>query len=202
MVGHCNRPGNRLFRMIVLTVILAVVGLAAFVVGLLSQVGKLPGNPVVGLRIPEVRKSHENWVMAHKIAAPAWMGSGAAMMAAAMTSARVAGWLWLILGLLVVASLFLWGLGSAVAAHTMAQVDAKRQKAEEAERAAEGCCSAGGAAGGAAGSAAACGPASAEACGSGQACGSCSLNGSCEGGGAAVDMDAARRAVTAQDEKA
>lgn len=202
--------------MIVLTVVLVVVGLAFFIAGLLGAVGKLPGNPVVGLRIPEVRKTEELWNTAHRIVGPAWMGAGAAFLGAALITLKVSGWMWLVFALLLVGAAFLIGLGSALGAHAVARLDARAAQLEAAN---SSCCSSGDAtsdsccddsseAAGASDSAGACcsdgsgvgaeaGAVSAEACASGQACGSCSLNGSCEGGG--VDWEAAQRAASAQD---
>lgn len=194
--------------MIVLTVVLVVVGLAFFIAGLLGAVEKLPGNPVVGLRIPEVRKTEELWNTAHRIVGPAWMGAGAAFIGAALITLKVSGWMWLVFALLLVGAAFLIGLGSALGAHAVARLDARAAQLEAAE---SSCCSSGDAtsdsccgdssetagAGQAAGSGAGTGTVSAEACASGQACGSCSLNGSCEGGG--VDWEAAQRAASAQD---
>lgn len=201
--------------MIVLTVVLVVVGLAFFIAGLLGAVGKLPGNQVVGLRVPEVRKTEELWNTAHRIVGPAWMGAGAAFIGAALITLKVSGWMWLVFALLLVGAAFLIGLGSALGAHAVARLDARAAQLEAAE---SSCCSSGDAtsdsccgdsseAAGASDSAGACcsdagadantGTVSAEACASGQACGSCSLNGSCEGGG--VDWEAAQRAASAQD---
>ena len=194
--------------MIVLTVVLVVVGLAFFIAGLLGALGKLPGNPVVGLRVPEVRKTEELWNTAHRIVGPAWMGAGAAFIGAALITLKVSGWMWLVFALLLVGAAFLIGLGSALGAHAVARLDARAAQLEAAE---SSCCSSGDAtsdsccgdssaaagAGQAAGSGADTGAVSAEACASGQACGSCSLNGSCEGGG--VDWEAAQRAASAQD---
>ncbi len=202
--------------MIVLTVVLVVVGLAFFIAGLLGAVGKLPGNPVVGLRIPEVRKTEELWNTAHRIVGPAWMGAGAAFLGAALITLKVSGWMWLVFALLLVGAAFLIGLGSALGAHAVARLDARAAQLEAAN---SSCCSSGDAtsdsccddsseAPGASDSAGACcsdgsgvgaeaGAVNAEACASGQACGSCSLNGSCEGGG--VDWEAAQRAASAQD---
>lgn len=190
--------GYTLVSMIILSIILGVLGVAILIVGVLSVTGTLPGNPVVGLRIPEVRKSQEYWIMGHKIAGPAWAGSGLALLASAAVAWQAAGWLWLVVGLLVVAAVFLLGLGAALAGHAMATIDARAEKEAEASAT---CCSAGSSSDSDATSAAtgdACcsadapaagadGVVSAEACASGQACGSCSLNGSCEGGGAAFD---------------
>lgn len=192
--------------MIVLTVVLVVVGLAFFIAGLLGAAGKLPGNPVVGLRVPEVRKTEELWNTAHRIVGPAWMGAGAAFIGAALITLKVSGWMWLVFALLLVGAAFLIGLGSALGAHAVARLDARAAQLEAAN---SSCCSSGDAtsdsccddsseapgAGQAAG--AGTGAVSAEACASGQACGSCSLNGSCEGGG--VDWEAAQRAASAQD---
>ena len=208
---------SRLLNMSFLSIIVAIAGLGILFVGLLCLTENLPGNALVGLRIPEVRKSQDYWNMGHKIAGPAWTGSGLAMLAAGAVAWSAAGWTWLVVAGLVVASLFLLGMGGALAAHAMAQVDARAQKEADAE---SGCCSSGSSAssadasdtccGGSSdvspeGQAAAGGVVSADACASGQACGSCSLNGSCEGGGAAydstpaLDLDAARRAVASQD---
>lgn len=182
--------------MIVLTIVLVIVGLAFFIAGLLGAVGKLPGNPVVGLRVPEVRKSEELWNTAHRIVGPAWMGAGAAFMGAALITLKVSGWMWLIFALLLVGAVFLIGLGSALGAHTVARLDARAAQLEAAN---SSCCSSGDATSDSCcgDSSEANGAVSAEACASGQACGSCSLNGSCEGGG--VDWEAAQRAASAQD---
>ena len=210
--------------MIVLTILLVILALAVLTVGLLGFLEKLPGNGVVGLRIPEVRKSSENWVLAHKIAGPAWMGAGAALLGAALLTTGIGGWMWLVFALLIVGALFLIGMGSAMAASTMARLEHVRGQEAEDERAAAGCCSSGSSSNDDA-SAGGCEP-SAEECASGNACGSCSLNGACEGGGAAfdagrdagsgagagqgsqqaaakpaLDLDAARRAVAEQDRR-
>lgn len=193
--------------MIVLTIVLVIVGLAFFIAGLLGAVGKLPGNPVVGLRVPEVRKSEELWNTAHRIVGPAWMGAGAAFIGAALITLKVSGWMWLIFALLLVGAVFLIGLGSALGAHTVARLDARAAQLEAAN---SSCCSSGDATSDSccddsseangtscASGAGSDGAVSAEACASGQACGSCSLNGSCQGGG--VDWEAAQRAASAQD---
>lgn len=118
--------------MIVLTVVLVVVGLAFFIAGLLGAVGKLPGNPVVGLRIPEVRKTEELWNTAHRIVGPAWMGAGAAFLGAALITLKVSGWMWLVFALLLVGAAFLIGLGSALGAHAVARLDARAAQLEAA----------------------------------------------------------------------
>ncbi len=190
--------------MIILSVILAVVAVLLLVVGAAGWAGKLPGNSVIGLRIPEVRKTPELWTIAHKIAGPAWVGSGVALGLAAWLLASASGWMFVIVALLVVGAVVLLGMGAGLAAHTVAQIDAASQRAEAANEggsccssgdsadAAGGSCCSPGAAGVAAGDTAAagagCSPAgpndgiTAEDCASGNACGSCALNGACEGG--------------------
>lgn len=222
-------PHSRLKTMTVLSIILAVLGLAITAISALCLSGSLPGNRLIGLHIPEVRKSAAYWTLGHRIAGPAWLGAGCAILAAAVLAFNAAGWVWLIIMGLLIASVILLGLGAALASHTLAQLDARAQEAS-----AEGsdCCSAesgatsAGANSGSATASHCCssgstdGIVSAEACASGQACGSCSLNGSCEGGAAAfnsnhstdapaqqhlppaVNVDAARRAAAAQDSTA
>ena len=197
--------------MIVLTVILAILGVLIWAVGVAGAAGVLPGNPVVGLRIPEVRKSKEMWLIGHKIAGPAWIGAGVALILAGVVAANVSGFLWLIVALLVIGAVVLWGMGAGLAAHALANLDAKRIAEEAASS--DGCCSSDSGCGcdSDAGAGDACGtePNAAE-CASGNACGSCSLNGACEGGGAAFDasaggaqpdLDAARRAAEVQDQR-
>ncbi|KAB3519156.1 hypothetical protein GC425_09085 [Corynebacterium sp. zg254] len=147
--------------MIVLTVILAVLGVAILAIGAAGIAGILPGNSVIGLRIPEVRKSKEMWVMGHKIAGPAWAGAGLALLGAALVSLRASGFLWLIIAMLVIGALVLLGMGAGMAAHALAQIDARRKAAEASAEG--GCCSEDGGCG--------CGSADGDAgaCGTGEA---------------------------------
>lgn len=163
--------------MIVLTIVLVVVGLAFFIAGLLGAVGKLPGNPVVGLRIPEVRKTEELWNTAHRIVGPAWMGAGAAFIGAALITLKVSGWMWLVFALLLVGAAFLIGLGSALGAHAVARLDAR---AAQLEAAGSSCCSSGDAT-----SDSCCGDSS-EAAGASDSAGACCSDGSGVGAGAAA----------------
>ncbi|RAV31456.1 SdpI family protein [Corynebacterium heidelbergense] len=173
-----------------------LVGAALLVMGLLGATGQLPGNSVFGLRIPEVRKSKENWQLAHKIAAPSWIGAGCAWVAAGALVLRGGGWLLLLAAALALVGLFLMGMGAGLAASTMA-----RREQVAAEQAGDGC---GGAGGGCCSTPPAPSPA---ACASGEACGSCGLNGACESAGHGgvpapnVDLSAARRAAAEQDQQ-
>lgn len=172
--------------MIVLSVLLFILGAAVLVTGVLAVTGKLPGNRWVGLRVPEARKNREMWITGHRIAGPTWTGAGLALIAAGAVSLQ-GGWLWLITALLVVGALFLFGMGAALAAQTLAKIDhAKAQRAEE-QRSAAGCCSGG-----------ATDAKDSHGSGCGDGCG-------CGGGDhtttAELDLDAARRAAAARDEK-
>ncbi|MEL4176923.1 SdpI family protein [Corynebacterium bovis] len=165
--------------MIILAVLLVVVGLAVLVVGVMGLTGTLPGNSVVGLRVPEVRASRTMWVTGHRIAGPAWIGSGVAVVAAGLVAWRASGWGWLVVALLVVGGLFLLGMGAALAAHAVARIELRKGQEAEARRASAGCCSGEGAGGGAGRGAGAAGRGAAPT--------------------AAPDLDAARRAAAAQD---
>ena len=58
---------------IILGSLFGVLAVLLIVVGALGWAAKLPGNPVVGIRVPEVRKSQELWDMAHRVAGPLWV---------------------------------------------------------------------------------------------------------------------------------
>lgn len=110
----------------ILAIVLAVVGLAAILVGALGWAGKLPGNSVVGIHVPEVRKSKELWDLAHRIAGPLWVFSGVLFLFAAAFVTVVSGWAYLAPAALVVGALAAIGAGAGRAAHTVAAVDARR----------------------------------------------------------------------------
>lgn len=207
--------------MIVLSVLLFVLGVAVLVTGLMGLAGRLPGNRWVGLRIPEVRKSKDMWVTGHRIAGPFWTGAGIALLLGGLVSLQ-GGWLWAVAGVLTVGALALIGTGAANAAHIMAQIDLRKGQEAEQRRAAAGCCSSGS-------NAPATSAASSQDAGlvippvkdatgtvsaAGDSCGgSCGDCGACDHGdddlsgtttslnAPSLDMDAARRAMAAQDGK-
>lgn len=164
-----------LTAMIVFAVLLLVLAVFTTVVGVLAWRMKLPGNGVIGIRVPEVRKSKEYWDTAHSIAGPLWTLAGITLMFGGFLALSATGWIWLLVMITVAAWLVFLGMGAGMAAHTVALMDARR------------CCSEK--------------PAedSASDCGVSGGCGSCSLNGACEGG-VQIDLDAARRAAAASDE--
>lgn len=196
--------------MIVLSVLLFILGAAVLVTGLMGLTGTLPGNRWVGLRIPEVRKSKELWDTGHRIVGPFWTGAGIAVLLGGLVSLQ-GGWLWIVALVLLLGGLGLVGVGAANAAHIVAQIDLRKGQEAEQARAAAGCCSAGNNAGaGASTPASSTAPAAAaqaDSCG-----GSCDDCGACDHGddlagtttalsSPMLDLDAARRAMAAQDGK-
>lgn len=194
--------------MIVLSVLLFILGAAVLVTGLMGLTGTLPGNRWVGLRIPEVRKSEELWTTGHRIVGPFWTGAGVAVLLGGLVSLQ-GGWLWIVAVVLLLGGLGLVGVGAANAAHIVAQIDLRKGQEAEQARAAAGCCSSGNNASSAApASTASATSAKADSCG-----GSCDDCGACDHGDAdlagtttalsspMLDLDAARRAMAAQDGK-
>lgn len=93
-------------------ILLAVLGIALTLVGALAWAGKLPGNSVVGLKVPEVRKSEEVWVTSHKMAGPLWTIGGVALIMGGLIAFRASGWGWVLPVLAVVAALVLLSMGA------------------------------------------------------------------------------------------
>ena len=180
--------------MMVNVLVASVTGIAAaaqLVAGGLAWSGKLPGNGVVGLNIPEVRTSRERWDAAHRIAGPLWTLSGVALVFATLIAVVASGWMWLA---------FAFALLCAVVAQGVAGYMASRNDAGCGDGGGCGCCGDGAA------------EASEEPydpskdCGVAGGCGSCALNGSCEqsaaaplAGGGHVNVDAVLRAASQSD---
>lgn len=119
--------------MTIFAVVLAVLGVAVLAVGGLAWTGKLPGNSVVGIRVPEVRKSKELWVLAHQVAAPMWVFAGVLFLFAAAFATILVGCGVLVPIILVIAALAAIGAGAGRGAHTVAAIDARRLVAEDAD---------------------------------------------------------------------
>ncbi len=127
---------------IILGSLFGILAVLLIVTGALAWKAKLPGNPVIGIRVPEVRKSRELWDMAHRVAGPLWVLSGVAWAIAALVSFAATGWMWLVVGLGIIGGLIFLGMGAGMGAHTVAMVDAKR-KAQGESSDAGGCASCG-----------------------------------------------------------
>lgn len=109
---------------VIIGVVFIVFALALLIPGLLAALGRLPGNNVVGLHVPEVRKDEEIWVQAHKVAGPYLILGGLALAFGAAFSFIAEGWLWagpVILALVAIASVAAAGNQGARAAKLFAQ---------------------------------------------------------------------------------
>lgn len=115
---------------IILGVLFGILALVLAVVGVLGWRSRLPGNPVFGIRVPEVRKSRDLWDMAHRVAGPLWVASAVAWAIAAIVSLNATGWMWLVVAFAAVAGVVFLGMGAGMGAHTVAMVDARRHRAE------------------------------------------------------------------------
>lgn len=195
--------------MMVNVLVASVTGIAAaaqLVAGGLAWSGKLPGNGVVGLNIPEVRTSRERWDAAHRIAGPLWTLSGVALVFATLIAVVAGGWMWLAFAFALLCAVVAQGVAGYMAARSAAvwamrdEIEASRNDAGCGDSSGCGCCGDGAA------------EASEEPydpskdCGVAGGCGSCALNGSCEqsaaaplGGGADVNVDAVLRAASQSD---
>lgn len=195
--------------MMVNVLVASVTGIAAaaqLVAGGLAWSGKLPGNGVVGLNIPEVRTSRERWDAAHRIAGPLWTLSGVALVFATLIAVVASGWMWLAFAFALLCAVVAQGVAGYMAARSAAvwamrdEIEASRNDAGCGDGSGCGCCGDGGA------------EASEEPydpskdCGVVGGCGSCALNGSCEqsaaaplGGGTDVNVDAVLRAASQSD---
>lgn len=92
---------------VVIGVVFIVFALALLIPGLLAALGRLPGNNVVGLHVPEVRKDEEIWVQAHKVAGPYLILGGLALAFGSAFAFIADGWLWMgpvVLGVVAVAA--------------------------------------------------------------------------------------------------
>ena len=80
----------------ILGTVLLILAIALLVIGVLAWRRKLPGNPVIGIRVAEVRKSKEIWEAAHQVAGPLWLVGGVALVFGGLVAFRAEGWMWLL----------------------------------------------------------------------------------------------------------
>ena len=116
---------------VVIGVVFIVFALALLIPGVLATLGRLPGNNVVGLHVPEVRKDEEVWVKAHKVAGPYLILGGLALGFGAAFAFIANGWLWVgpvVLAVVAIAALAAAGNQGARAARLFAE--AKEAEAE------------------------------------------------------------------------
>lgn len=107
----------------ILGTVLLILAVLLLVIGLLAWRKKLPGNPVIGIRVAEVRKSQEIWEAAHQVAGPLWLVGGVALLFGALIAYRAEGWTWLLPALAVLVSLAAVGAGANIGARRAAAID-------------------------------------------------------------------------------
>ncbi|MDO4911078.1 MAG: SdpI family protein [Corynebacterium sp.] len=108
----------------IIGVVLLLCALIQCIVGIAGWAQKLPGNPYVGIRVPEVRKTPEMWNTAHRIAGPLWTVGGICLAAAGALCFMDSGWKWLLVVLTIIGWLVFLGMGAGMAANAVAYLDA------------------------------------------------------------------------------
>lgn len=106
-------------------VILLVPAAALLLFGVLSWAKKLPGNPVFGLRVPEVRKSREVWDASHAAAGPVWAFGGVALLFGALFAFIASGWMWVLPVIAVLIAVVALGVGAGAGARVASLLDAE-----------------------------------------------------------------------------
>lgn len=131
---------------VLIGVILLVLALVLLVIGALAMTRKLPGNRVIGLRVPEVRKAKEVWDSSHAMAGPLWVFGGVTLLFGGLIAFVATGWLWILPPVSLVVALVAVASGANIGARTATILDAQRRKDEEGcgSCSAEGGCGCGG----------------------------------------------------------
>lgn len=118
--------------------ILFIIGAVVFIVlGGVAAAGKLPGNDIIGLRVPEVRKDESIWVQAHRVLGPFWILAGVALAMGAAFAFIASGWVWVAPVIALVAAVVALSVGGNFGARAAALVDAARDANPEPETPAE-----------------------------------------------------------------
>ncbi len=98
--------------MIFVAMFLIILAVLLILFGVLSWARKLPGNSIVGLRVPEVRKSQEAWEAAHAAAGPIWTFGGVALLFGGMIGLVSGGWMWIFTVFTIIIALVALSLGA------------------------------------------------------------------------------------------
>mgnify|MGYP001055796929 CR=1 FL=1 len=118
---------------VIIGILLIIAALALLIPGVLATAGRLPGNSVVGLRVPEVRKDEEVWDTAHKVVGPFLILAGVALAFGAAFSLIAHRWLWAAPVLLIIAAVVAVAVGGNQGARTAQLVDEARTQTPEPE---------------------------------------------------------------------
>ena len=108
----------------VLGTIFLVLALILIVLGAVATAGKLPGNNIIGLRVPEVRKNESTWVQAHRVVGPFWILAGVGLAIAGAFAFIAQGWMWVAPVIALVAAVVALSVGGNFGARAAALVDA------------------------------------------------------------------------------
>lgn len=112
--------------------ILFIIGALLFLIpGAMATAGKLPGNNVIGLRLPEVRKNESTWVAAHRVVGPFAMLAGVAMAIGAAFAFIAQGWVWVAPAIALVAAVAAFAVGGNYGARAAKLSDAALQQPDE-----------------------------------------------------------------------
>lgn len=111
--------------MIIPALLFLVIAIVFIATGSLAWSGKLPGNKLIGLRVPEVRRSPKLWEIAHRVAGPLWTMGGVVFLLGSIVTFTAQGWMWVVPAIALIGGLLLIGIGAAMGANAVALIDAK-----------------------------------------------------------------------------
>ena len=114
----------------IIGILLIVFTVALLIPGVLATAGKLPGNGVIGLRVPEVRKHESTWRQAHRVTGPFWVLAAVAFAIGAAFAFIAYGWMWILVAVAVIAALVSISVGGNFGARAAALVDAARDASD------------------------------------------------------------------------
>ncbi|WIM67663.1 SdpI family protein [Corynebacterium breve] len=115
---------------LIVGIILIVLGIGLLIPAIMATAGKLPGNNVIGLRIPEVRKDKSTWNQAHKVVGPFWLFSAVALLFGAAFAFIASGWVWIAPALAVILAIVFLSVGGNFGARAAILIDKARSAAE------------------------------------------------------------------------
>lgn len=110
--------------------------------GVLASLRKLPGNPVIGLRLAEVRASQEAWDKVHAVAGPLWILAAVVWFFTGALFLQSSGLLWALAAILSFAGALILSVSGNIAARAarVYQEAGVLSTADAAEGAAAGGC--------------------------------------------------------------
>lgn len=116
--------------MTVFALLLIILALCLILFGVVSWTKKLPGNSIIGMRIPEVRKSEETWRAAHAAAGPVWTFGGVALLFGGLIGLVSGGWMWLFTVFTILVAFVALSLGAHVGAQKASLLDTEEDTEE------------------------------------------------------------------------